>query len=348
MKKRFIHILLAALLALSLASCDLIEGLIREEEQQQPPAQVHKHTHAYSGSTCTESSVCACGDITAGPMGHDMSEPTSTEPAMCQRRGCDYRGDVALGHSPAYTEHEGVSSLACTRCGVAIIMSEAWYADGTDHDAIIGVENRDKYTTVGGTHNPLINEDGVYQLLNISGQNEQMQLWVPSNASVLDGFTSERGAVGFMSFRINAQLSTDFGLKFVDTNSTASRWSAEWCITAPFFSVSSLYLKDGRAMVSVFGWDKVTLKELEADIDTEFSGWIDVVIGIELDAESDSIILHYYVNGEYCATMAKPLTTRTNGINSVYFNGYITREGMGLYLDDIAFAYATDSEWIFD
>ena len=352
MKKILLLLALVLSLALFLASCDVIDKLTGKgdasDEQGEVQEEKPKHRHAYSGSTCTESSVCACGDVTAGPLGHDMTEPTCTSVAVCQRKGCDFKGEVMLNHTLSYSESEDVSSFKCVTCGEETVLDECWYLDGTHYDGMVGVANSGKYTTADGSHQPLITDDGTYQLLNVTGEDEQFQVWVPSNSSKLNAFTSENGSVGFFAFKINAQLTSDFGMKFVDTNSSASRWSKEWCIREEFFKVSHLYLKDGKAMVTVYGWDMVALAELEADIETEFSGWIDVVIGIELDSQSDTIALHYYVNGDYCATLQKPLTTDTNGINSVYIDGHTTREGMGLYLDDIVFGYVTGSEWKYD
>lgn len=350
--KKILSLLLIASILVMMASCDVVTDLMGQGTATDEPAvnqpEKPKHTHAYSGATCTESSVCRCGDVTSGPLGHDMTDPTCTEAAYCQREGCDYREDVLLTHSLSHAYTEGVSSFSCVMCGETLTLSNSWYLDGTHYDGMVGVANNGKYTTVDGTHKPVITEDGAYQLLNITGEDEQFQLWVPSNKSVLDGFTSDNNAVGFLSFRINAQVGDNFGIKFVDTNSTASRWSAGWCITEPFFYISNLYIKNGKAMVTAYGWDSTALKEIEADIETEFSGWIDVVMGIELDSETDTIIVHYYINGEHCISLSKPLTTLTNGINSVYIDGHTTKEGMGIYLDDIVFGYTSDGEWNFD
>ena len=141
-----------------------------------------------------------------------------------------------------------------------------------------------------------------------------------------------------------------FYMRFVDSNADGARWSADWCLQTKFFGISQRYYKDGKVMVCVLGLNDTKLLEIEVPEDAPegFSGWVDVVIGIELDPKTDSAILRYFVNGVYCATLSHPLTTTTNGINSVYISGYTDKPGSGIYIDDIVFGYTTNAEWIYE
>ena len=349
MRNKLISILALLALLLSLVSCNLIPGNSGNGTvAPETPSTETEHVHFFAKRTCTEPEICECGATFGEPLGHSMRSATCTEAATCQREGCAYIGDGATGHSLVFVPDGEICYFTCTSCKMMQKLDTVYYLDGTNHENMVGVENRDKYTTHEGTHNPVITENGEYQFLNLTGESEQMQLWVPTNKKHEHDFKAENGAVGFFSFRINAQMQDSFGMKFVDTRASGSRWSAEWCITEPFFELSNLYFKENKTMITVRGWDDVSLTELEVTTDDGFSGWIDVVIGIELDSETDSIILHYYVNGSYSTTLQKPLTTSTDGINTVYINGYSNKVDMGMYIDDIVFAYAIDTEWIFE
>lgn len=68
----------------------------------------HDYKDVVTNPTCTADGytthTCSvCGDTYTGDpvtkLGHDMSYPTCTEAAMCQREGCDYTEGSALGHN---------------------------------------------------------------------------------------------------------------------------------------------------------------------------------------------------------------------------------------------------------
>ena len=71
-----------------------------------------------SKATCTEPARCqreGCDYTEGEALGHDLSKATCTEPARCQKEGCDYTEGEALGHDlskatctePARCQREG-------------------------------------------------------------------------------------------------------------------------------------------------------------------------------------------------------------------------------------------------
>ena len=196
MKIKIIALLTLLSMLLSLVSCDLIAGLGDTEEQipdvtpELPEEEpIPEHEHVWRAPTCTKPERCDCGESRGEPLGHDMTEPTCTEYAVCLTKGCGYIGDTLAAHTVRYSHNnEGASSLTCTACDAAVILGSSYYLDGTHYDGMVGIANRGVYTTKEGTHLPVLTENGEYQLLNITDQQEQMQLWVPSNVNVLNGF----------------------------------------------------------------------------------------------------------------------------------------------------------------
>jgi hypothetical protein len=201
---------------------------------------------------------------------------------------------------------------------------------------MIGVGNSAQYNTADGSQNPLINENGEYELLKKSArQNAKMELWIPDTLSDIDTLSAENNATGYLSFKINAYTDDYISMQLVDTESNKStdRWTANGCITDKFFNVSK---PDASGVVNVTGWDNIILKSVTVG-DDKFTGWFDVKIVMELSAETDTITLHYYIDGQYVDSASRELTTLTNSIDSVYILGYCKAKGSGIKLDDVAF-----------
>ena len=243
-----------------------------------------------------------------------------------------------------HTYDKGIVTYTCLNCNSNFTIDTGYYLDGTNLNNIIGVNNGRNYKTTTGTNQPIINSDGQYELLNKSGKNGQFQLWIPSSGSTMTGFDTSRKSSGFVSFKVNALTddSKGIGFQLVDTNSTGERWSADWCIVDSFFNISA---PSESKVVTVTGWNGTVLKTVEVASKKSFTGWIDVKIFIQLDDTNDTIVLSYFIDGEYVATESKPLTTLTNGINSFYISGYTTAKGGGIMLDDIAFGFTSNGVW---
>jgi hypothetical protein len=235
-----------------------------------------------------------------------------------------------------HTSTDGVITYNCTVCNHAFTPEKGYFMDGTDHNAMIGVGNSAQYNTADGSQNPLINENGEYELLKKSArQNAKMELWIPDTLSDIDTLSAENNATGYLSFKINAYTDDYISMQLVDTesNKATDRWTANGCITDKFFNVSK---PDASGVVNVTGWDNIILKSVTVG-DDKFTGWFDVKIVMELSAETDTITLHYYIDGQYVDSASRELTTLTNSIDSVYILGYCKAKGSGIKLDDVAF-----------
>ena len=338
--------------------------------------------HSYGTASCTDAAVCSvCGFDNGGEaIGHDWAEATCSDPKKCLREGCGVIEGEPLGHemlpgsclAPAtcsrcgHTEGEkdthvitskyegGVKTYLCTLCGSSYKLDNAYVLDGSGFDGMTGVNNTlNGYTTAEDKPQyPLITDEGYYQLLQLedTGAAKQLQIWVPRDNTTADNFTSGNGAVGFYSFKINAYMDTNFGMQFVDGSSGGSRWSADWCIAdKPFNLTPPTADAEGRMMVTATGWDNLVLFEKDVtDSEDKFTGWFEVVMGIVLDPETDTITVYYYVDGKYVGFAARELTTLTNGINCVYISGNTQAQGSGIFLDDITFGYTVAGSWVFD
>jgi len=235
-----------------------------------------------------------------------------------------------------HTSTDGVITYNCTVCNHAFTPENGYFMDGTDHNAMVGVGNSTYYNTATGSQNPLINEVGEYELLKKNARtNAKMELWIPDTLSDIDTLSSEYNATGYLSFKVNAYTDDYIYMQFVDTesNKSSDRWTANGCIMDPFFNVSK---PDANGLVNVTGWDDIILKSVTVG-DDKFTGWFDVKIVAELNAENDTITLHYYIDGQYVDSASRELTTLTNGIDSVYILGYNKAKGSGIKLDDVAF-----------
>lgn len=227
----------------------------------------------------------------------------------------------------------------CTVCNTELTTDDGYVLDGKHHTGMEGVANLDKFTTVSGKHSPLINENGEYELLKLDGDTSaQLQLWLPAMKSSFNSLSAANSATGYLSFKINAYTDAGVGMQLVDTNSNVGtdRWKPNGCIKDKFFQISA---PDAGGTVKVTGWDGLILKSVKVGED-KFTGWMDVKMIIELDAETDSVTIHYYVDGDYVATRSRELTTLTNSVNSVYLSGNTTAKDSGVMLDDIAFGCA--------
>ena len=237
-----------------------------------------------------------------------------------------------------HTITDGVITYNCTACNHAFTPEKGYCMDGTDHNAMMGVGNSTNFTTVANNNqNPLINENGEYELLKkTSKSTTKLQLWIPSTDPDFKVMTSANNATGFLSFKINAYTDKDLFMKFVDSKSNIStdRWTEKGCIVDAFFAVSA---PDSDGVVTVTGWDGIVLKSVTTSKGNEFTGWFDVKIVIELSSEDDSVTLHYYVGGQYVDTASRELTTSNDLIDSVYIEGNTKVKNSGIMLDDIAF-----------
>ena len=228
----------------------------------------------------------------------------------------------------------------CSDCGMSYTPNVSYVMDGTDHNAMEGVANADRfYSTFGSTNDPVI-EDGVYKLLkNESGSSTQFQIWLPSKTYTMDGLNLANNATGFLSFKINAFAESGMSMKFVDVESnniSANRWKANGCIVDDFFKISAP--SQSGYSGTVRGWDNLVLKAAEPSEDG-FTGWIDVTIVIHLSTVNnvDTVSVQYYIDGAYKGTKTRTLTTLGKCITGIYVSGNTQTKDTGIMLDDVAF-----------
>ena len=267
----------------------------------------------------------------------------------CKNEKCGATKSVALPSSIAHQEVEhhlnasGKLEYECLSCHATFTPGASYYLDGLEYGSIVGVGNANHFTTKPGTNLPVINS-GSFELINKTGELGNIELWVPGRTPIISGFSPESNAIGFASFKINALTTNTFDFNFVDTSSDAAKWSPEWCITDSFLRINAPHTSGGKTTVKVTGWDGIVLKTIEVQSDRSFTGWIDVSVYIEFN-DSDEIVLHYYIDGQYTATVARELTTKTNAINSICVTGSTSALGSGIKFDEIAFGYTADGAW---
>lgn len=327
--------------------------------------------HDFGDAKCTDTQACireGCGFTSTDIVGHDLVDPTCTLPYTCTRCNhtegeplghtwddsanprvctvCKAVECVAIGHSFVYTVDGSVLTCTCDRCGKDYSVDNYYYLDGSDYSNIYcdDLSGTDKHFTTDGNGNPLIvtGDDGnqYYQFLkkySKDGIPKATRMWIPMKADGFDGFSTDNNAVGFVAFKINAFMDNTFKLSFVEGHSL-NKWEQE-----AFFRITPPMGSNGKNKVSIIGWGADSAETKLAEIVTEdnkFTGWIDVMIGIELDKEADSITLHYYINGKYVSTATRALNTQDNSITSICIDGSTGATGSGYMIDDIVFGYS--------
>ena len=265
---------------------------------------------------------------------------------------CELQKDVAVVSKIAHaslteTVKDNKLTYACGQCAYTFSPAAGAYLDGTGNTGnIMGVGNSENYTTSTGSSQPVMS-NGVYELLNKSGKDGNVQLWIPSLSPSFSGFSSTNNAKGMLSFKINALTTNRFDFNFYDTSVNSYTVPGEQHLTDAFFRVFAPTTNDnGTTTVKVTGWDGKVLANIEVDSEKSFfNEWLDVKIYIELDPTNDNIILSYYINGEYVYTASRELTTKTNAINSVCITGSTSAKNSGIKLDDIGFGFTANGNW---
>ena len=294
--------------------------------------EVDIHLHSWSeGEILKEASANTCQT--------GVIKYVCTDPQCDATREGIIRSDKIHTSLQSSISGDGNIVYACPDCGCSYTPNSSYVMNGKNHNAMEGVSNSGNYTTVSGTENPIINENGEYELLKKStGDAKQFQLWLPSKTYTLDDLSDDNDAIGFLSFKMNAYVDNGVSFKLVDikSNEGSDRWKANGCIVDDFFKISSPTVTSGKTYVSVTGWDGLILKTVDiTDKADKFTGWIDVKILIVL--ENDTVILHYYIDDEYVGAKSRTLTTKTDSISGVYISGKTATENSGLILADVAF-----------
>lgn len=309
--------------------------------------------HLYADATCTAPKTCmrdGCTATEGDPLGHEMAPATCAKLSTCVR--CDHTEGEMLRHNIEVKYVKSVITYVCTGCDATFQFTNGYTLNGTGTANMLGTGNSG-YTVTSGTALPKI-VDGHYEFLHSGTDRSQLQLWVPVNDSTSDfGFSAENRAVGVLSFKLNAYMSECFDIKLIDgkSNGGANRWKAGG--VAGRISVSTV--TNGVVTFSIDTMIAGTgnfnpahvIKEVNVGSDN-FTGWVDIVIGIVLNPDTDQITYHCYADGEYVLSFSAELTTVTNSFNCIYISGYTSDANSGIMFDDFAFGYTANGTWVFD
>ena len=294
-------------------------------------------------TSCTAPATCTCGWV-GDVLPHDMTEASCAAPATCKT--CGFSTGEALKHNYTTLVNNGTVKYLCEDCMLCYSVETGTLSDGNNPSDNVYAN----FTGAGGAD---FNGNGAYPAL-VEGADgnkyfqylkaettgaKQIQIWLPaSGGKGLQGFTADANNVGFFSLDFNANMDHNCEWKFVDFSSDAGRWTAEWNIDNPFFRMTTP--ADGK--VELRGFNGVAFATVDLD-ENNYTGWMNLAFMITLDAEQDLVIVDYYLNGQYKATMSAALTTKTNGICAIYMNGNTKEAGSGYMVDNIAFGYGSFS-----
>lgn len=310
--------------------------------------------HSWVDATCDTAKYCSrCNTYEGEALGHDMSQASCIAPSTCSR--CGHTEGERKAHVLKSEFNKANVKYVCELCGTSFKLGNFLLLDGSGYDGMYGVPSNGSNGYIvqeaHGNHYPIITEEGYYALLKEADTDakKQLQIWLPSEDKTKTDFTADNGAVGFLSFKFNGYMDSNLDMKIIDGGSGADRWSAGWHIIDPFFNLLPPAMEEGREIVKVTGWNELVLKTVDiTDSADKFTGWFDVKIGIVLDADSDTIVMHYYIDGAYVGSESKPLTTISNAVNCVYISGNSCAGGSGVMLDDVVFGYTVAGDWQFD
>ena len=285
---------------------------------------------------------------------HNWASANCASPSTCTL--CGKTGgepDKALHTALTVTANGSLATYACSACGYSFKTEVGDFMDGTHYNGMgVNASNNGKYYTSNPDKaNYPVLSNGYYEYVRNSveaGTQAQLQVWLPTpNAGTnkFAGFSAANHATGYLSFSINAYTDHNLEMKLVDNrvdnldlngDGTAEsiRWSDAWAINDPVFRV----LPPSGGKAQLVGFNNLVIATVDVD-ENNYTGWVDVAIQLVLDPVSDQVIATYYVNGAYAGTSARPLTTHTDAIQSVYINSNNKAEGTGYKIDNIAFGY---------
>ena len=337
------------------AACGTIASCQREGCEDATASKPIEHD--FAPATCTEPATCkrGCGTTEGEPLGHNMSVASCISASVCLNKCGLTEGDKDA-HVLTFTYVKDTPTYTCELCNSTYKLDNFYYLNGESYDNLTPGNNSGTGYVVGDkSNNPVIAEDenGNKYFATLKADTTtaagQAQFWIPKEDKAKTDFSANNGAAGVISFKINAFFDTNFSMKIVDGSASPDRWSDDWCINDNFFTLTPPTADaDGNLIVTVGGWNGSTLKTITVTEEDKFTGWMDVIIGIELDANSDTITMHYYIDGQYMHSETRALTTLTNAVNCFYISGNSATGGSGIMLDDVVFGYTVAGAWCFD
>ena len=273
---------------------------------------------------CSENISCSCGWI-GGAGEHNFGEAACISHCL----DCGAVNTNATAHNNLAVAVNGNEvTYACSTCGYHYVL------DGGMHDT-------DDFSVAKYADYTKTYENGTLELIN-NGANVQYEIWVPgqTESAELAGFTNANAATGFMSFRINVKNTDSRGTEF---KINANRGTGDW--GGPInngWSASSVRLihfapiADGK--IALNGYNGNAVGSVAVNGEDGWSGWLDVVIKIQLNTDN-TVSIDYYVNGQHLKTIKASMVIWTNEINSAYINAYTNGAGEGVKLENFYFGY---------
>ena len=307
-------------------------------------------------------------------LGHNMAAATCTAPSTCTRCGYE-EGEKRANHKLEMSYDGQALNYTCVGCEdrtftiVNTDSSKSVYFDGTS--ALKGnatVPNDRDAGDNGQVRNYAYNTptNGYYDVtqLDTATTRQQAQIWIKQYAKGLTGFSAANNAVGFYTGKFNFNFNYKNGnaedmlsIKLVESHTNGNgnvpadqqyHWdSPQGSIQQNLFYITNVIENGKTVQYRITGYNNVSMY-IDVEEGSNWSGWITLTAGIELDEENDLITVHYYINGEYWYSASLPLTTSADSITSVYMNLNTYGQGHGYYVDDLAFGYTANAEWNFD
>ena len=273
---------------------------------------------------CSENVSCSCGWI-GGVGEHNFGEAACISHCL----DCGAVNTKATAHNNLAVAVNGDEvTYACSTCGYHYVL------DGGMHDT-------DDFSVAKYTDYTKTYENGTLELTN-NGANVQYEIWVPgqTESAELAGFTNANAATGFMSFRINVKNTDSRGTEFkINANRGTGDWGGP---SNNGWSESSVRLihfapiADGK--IALNGYNGNAVGSVAVNGEDGWSGWLDVVIKIQLNTDN-TVSIDYYVNGQHLKTIKTNMVIWTNEINSAYINAYTKAAGEGVKLENFYFGY---------
>ena len=298
------------------------------------------HYYTKVAENCGEKSTCVCG-WEGYTVAHTYAADCQTNCSVCNA----VRANTAPHANLTPAVNGETVTYTCADCNYAYTLDGGMHdtADVTDVTTKANVEV-DGVATQVATYNKTIS-DGYIEYENIHTAAAQWQFWVPgqTESAELAGFTNANNATGFLSFRLNVKNTDSRGTEFkVNANRGQSDWETSsgagdgWSKS----SVGIFRIKptaSGATTVALTGYNGADLGSIAITGEDGWTGWMDVVIKIQLNT-NNTVSIDYYINGAYYKTITANMVIWTYEINSLYASAY-TNPGEGVKIENFYFGY---------
>ena len=306
-------------------------------------------------ATCTDLANCQwCGNKYGEVYHTNLVGATCSSPEHCP--DCGYTGTYMPTHNPVPAYAEGVLSYACKYCQYTLTLENSYFHDGTTLNGFSATDESNVFNSTNDQKANIVtdkNGNKYYEfVLNSGAQEKKASVWTPnSNGGIKDfeGFTMKDNTIGVFSIDLNIYLLSELNMRFVDTDTRGGGdqkhllkndfWT-DGALSGNFFTATPI---NSNNQVTLKGYDSVK-KTITVTSDDKYTGWFNLTVGIVMDSSSNTITLHYYIDGEFIGTASKNMNIVTGKIDGVYItNAGVAQTGAtgsGYKFDNIGFGYA--------